>query len=332
MTQQQNSAQTPRPATTMQNPGQPVLTVTVNPALDLFLSVKELTPGALHRVAPPQQHPGGKGINVAKALHAFGVPTVATGFLGGSRGSWIERELVEAGVAAKFVRIQDQTRVNVKVTDAAGTLTEFNSPAPDLTAEDWLALERHLDTLAQTGGWLAFCGNLPASCATDWYRRRIEWAKRRGLRTVLDASGEALREGVLAKPDVIKPNLRELEELVGRQVKSIKEVVAAAARLCQSGVGLVAVSLGGDGLVAATREGCVWAHVPKVPVVSSVGAGDTVVAGILYGIHQDFSFSETIRFAAAAGTAAVTTGGTTWPELRDVEELLSHIDIEPVEV
>ncbi|WP_067933993.1 1-phosphofructokinase [Alicyclobacillus kakegawensis] len=308
--------------------GAAVVTVTVNPAMDLFLQVDRLVPGTLHRVQQPLPYTGGKGINVTKALHTFGIPTVATGFLGGSRGAWIEQELRESGISASFVWTHAPTRVNVKVTEADGRLTEFNASAPGFSGADWRSLEDHLDNLTAPGGWLALCGNLPESANPDWYQGRIEWARAKGLHTVLDASGEALRRGIAATPDVIKPNLTELEEYVGDKLISVKEVVRAAARLCEQGIRFVAVSIGKSGLVAVTRSERIWAHVPKVPVVSSVGAGDTVVAGIVYGLHHQFSLADTARFAAAAGTAAVQTDGSRRPLLQDVQAVIPQVELE----
>ncbi|MCL6625554.1 1-phosphofructokinase [Alicyclobacillus shizuokensis] len=305
-----------------------VVTVTVNPAMDLFLQVDRLVPGTLHRVQQPRPYTGGKGINVTKALHTFGIPTVATGFLGGSRGAWIEQELRESGISASFVWTHAPTRVNVKVIEANGRLTEFNASAPAFSTADWRSLEDHLDELTTPGGWLALCGNLPESANPGWYQGRIEWARAKGLYTVLDASGEALRHGIAAAPDVIKPNLVELEEYVGDKLGSVREVVQAAARLCEQGIRLVAVSMGKSGLVAVTCSERIWAHVPKVPVVSSVGAGDTVVAGIVYGLHHQFSLADTVRFAAAAGTAAVQTAGSMRPVLQDVRAVVPQVELE----
>jgi 1-phosphofructokinase len=283
-------------------------------------------------VAPPQQHPGGKGINVAKALHAFGIPAIATGFLGGHRGRWIAESLREAGLDARFVELAAETRVNVKVTEASGRLTELNAPAPPIAAAEWSALESHLAQVLEGAGWLALCGNLPSDGPVDWYRRQIERARGLGVRTVLDASGAAFREGIQAKPDVIKPNLRELSELVGRPLSSAAEVAKAAAELQRDGIGWVVVSMGADGLIGIGDEGCWQVRVPNVPVVSSVGAGDTVVAGLLYGIHHGWSFPETVRFAAAAGTAAVTQRGNQRPDLADVQRVVPSVQVERMEV
>ncbi|MCL6516114.1 1-phosphofructokinase [Alicyclobacillus sp.] len=307
-----------------------VVTVTVNPAVDLFLHVDRLTPGALHRVPAPRTDAGGKGINVAKALRAFGIPVAATGLLGGSRGRWIRDAVVEMGGIDAFVAIGAETRINVKVVDAQGQLTELNTPAPPLSEGEVAALTEKIDQISAPGTWLALCGNLPASLPASWYRDRIVRAKSRGVLTVLDASGEALRQGALAGPDLMKPNRDELEQLTGRSIRSRDDALAAARSLHRSGVGVVIASLGGDGLVAVSHMGEVSVRVPHVPVVSAVGAGDTVVAAYLAATLRGRAFAEAVRFAAAAGTAAVMQQGSGRPRLEDVEALMDQVQIEEV--
>ncbi|SFU48591.1 1-phosphofructokinase [Alicyclobacillus macrosporangiidus] len=305
-----------------------VVTVTVNPAVDLFLEVHRLTPGTLHRVPTPRLDAGGKGINVAKALRAFGVPVAATGFLGGSRGAWIREVLAGIGVIDEFVSIPSETRLNVKVVDSAGQLTELNTPAPPLPEAARQALADRIHQISFPGTWVAFCGNLPAAFPAGWYREQVARARRRGVRTVLDASGEALREGVAAGPDLVKPNRDELEQLAGHPVRSREDALAAARRLHEAGVGTVIASLGGDGLVAVSAAGAVQIRVPRVPVVSAVGAGDTVVAAYLAAQLRGLRFVEAVRFAAAAGTAAVMQSGSGRPKMADIEALMDKLEIQ----
>lgn len=305
-----------------------VVTVTLNPAVDLFLKVDALSPGMLHRIATPIQHPGGKGINVSKALHALHVPVSTTGFLGGMRGLWIKNRLAASGIQASFVEIQDETRLNTKITDSKGELTEFNSPAPTISKLDWQEFSNHLQVLSSDCKWIAFCGNLPANCPDDWYRKQIESAKSKGIKTVLDASGNGLKQGILARPDIIKPNLKELEELSGKSLSTEKEIIDAAEDLHASGIDMVVVSLGADGMIVTGNEGTIIARVPKVSVRSSVGAGDTVVAATLFAIWSDFEFSELVRFASAAGTAAVTKTGSERPRVSDIQSLVPKIKLE----
>lgn len=289
------------------------VTVTLNPAVDLFITVDALRPGALHRVKTPVRYPGGKGINVSKMLRELGLPTRTTGFVGGANGRWLVAQLEEAGIPTEFIPIQNETRLNVKVIESGGQLTELNSAAPSIVPDEWTALERAVNQLAQPNRWLAFCGNLPEGCRADWYATAIAEAKRRGARTLLDASGAGLRMGVAAGPDVVKPNRAELADLIGRPLRTESEVVEAAAALVASGVGMVAVSMGADGLLAVTDRQAVRVTVPQVPVKSVVGAGDTVAAALLYAVCQGWPVEQAVRFAAAAGTAKVQQPGNVNP-------------------
>ncbi|WDL95281.1 1-phosphofructokinase family hexose kinase [Alicyclobacillus sp. ALC3] len=390
-----------------------IVTVTLNPAVDLFISVGELCPGELHRVEAPQQYPGGKGINVAKLLAELGITTRATGFLGGSRGQFIAQELDRLGITSDFVEIAAETRVNVKVIDAAGNLTEFNSPAPVIRPDEWAQLTEYLRgrgklaragavagraggvagaaTVTATGSgdvaraaiatstgaqsWVAYCGNLPAGCREDWYSEAIRAAKGAGYHTLLDASGSALARGIEAGPDVIKPNVRELSDITGRDCSSVDAVARAAAELVAGGVGIAVVSMGPDGVVAVAGEGwgdvsgpsgnravsapehepsgsagppaavealsaargadnlrAIRVRVPTVPVTSPVGAGDTVVAALLYGLSRGVPFDEAVRYAAAAGTAKVQKPGNTHPGRDDIAAVLCGTSVESLQL
>lgn len=309
----------------------PILTVTLNPALDVFIHVGQLEPGTLHRTSPFQKNPGGKGINVAKALNAFGTPVIATGFLGGANGEWIEQRLGERKISTRFVKIAAETRENVKVVEKHGILTELNSPSPDLKPEDWAKFDELLEKAARESSWVVFGGNLPAHCPSDWYRETINRCHRLGVKVAVDTSGEALKHALREKPDLIKPNLEELRELTGKHITSIEEVVQAARELTAAGVSTVAVTLGGDGMVVAHNDDTWIVTVPEVNVVSPVGAGDTVVAGFLHGFYHQYSLEKTVRFAAACGVSAVMKEGTQHPELADLAPLLSKINIEKLE-
>lgn len=305
-----------------------VVTVTLNPAVDVFYHVPHLQPGLLHRVDSVKEDAGGKGINVSKALGAFKIPTIATGFLGGHRGQWISEQLVAAHIDSQFIRVNAETRMNVKVVDGAGRLTELNSQAAvSGQANDWLALEQKLQELSRPKRWIAFCGSLPDGCDPHFYERAIANGKELGAQTILDTSGEALRLGIKSSPNIVKPNRKELGQLVGSELKTLREVVAAAQEVRSSGVSTVVISLGEEGLMAVTQNGVFLVSVPKVAVVSAVGAGDTAVAGLLYGACHGLSIEETLKFAAASGTAAVKKAGVLQPELVDVEAVLPEVRI-----
>lgn len=305
----------------------PVLTMTLNPALDIFVHVNELHPGELHRASGFNRNPGGKGINVSKALHAFGVPVLASGFLGGFNGDWIERQLSEQGISTRFVRTSVETRMNIKAVESEGKLTEFNSPSPFLSPDDWKRFDDLFESVSGNSSWVAFCGNLPEDCSPDWYQKAVERCHRHGVKTVVDTSGEALKHAVEAKPYFIKPNLEELQELAQKRLTTLKEVVAVARELVVSGISVVAVTMGSKGMVVAHEDDIFVVTVPEVEVISPVGAGDAVVAGFLHGFYHQHVFTEMVRFAAACGVAAVMKEGTAQPESADITLLLSKINI-----
>lgn len=308
-----------------------ILTITLNPALDVFIHVEQLEPGTLHRTSQFRKNPGGKGINVAKALNAFGTPVLAAGFLGGANGDWIEHQLSEQKIANRFVKIPAETRSNVKVVERQGELTELNSPSPGLTPADWVRFDDLLEQAAQKSSWVAFCGNLPEHCPADWYRKAIIRCQQFGVKTAVDTSGEALKKAVQAKPDFIKPNLEEFQQLTGKNVTTIEEVVQAARELTAADLSTVAVTLGAGGMVVAQKKEAWIVTVPEVNVVSPVGAGDSVVAGFLHGFYHQYSIEDTVRFAAACGVCAVMKEGTAQPEPAEVTQLLSRMNIQKLE-
>ncbi|GMA59139.1 1-phosphofructokinase [Alicyclobacillus sacchari] len=306
-------------------PDVPVLTVTINPAIDVFIHVDSLAPGTLHRVSAPIQQVGGKGINVSRTLHALGQASMSLGFVGGARGEWLESQL--ATIATDFTHIRAQTRMNVKVIERDGHLTEFNSPAPAIEDGEWQLFRETLQRHLPHAKWLALCGNVPDTVDPAFYRDAIRLAAEYGVRCVLDASGEALRLGVTAKPFLVKPNLVELAELTGHEVIEPEDAMDGAMQLVRTGIALVVVSMGGDGLIAATAKEQWIARVPSVRVVSSVGAGDAVVAGLLYGLSQYSSLRDAVRFAAAVGTAKVTCEGTSNPSRDEIDHIFRDVEV-----
>ncbi len=305
-----------------------ITTVTLNPAVDMFFAVDSLVPGSLHRVNEMVQQPGGKGINVAKALKSFGISSVSTGFLGGSHGRFIREQLQVMGLVERFIEVPFDTRVNVKILGSNAQLTELNGVQANVPNEKaWRHLEDELVASAKPDSWVSLCGSLPANCDVTWYNKMIHKIKARGAHVLLDASDEPLRSGILAGPDMVKPNTQELSQFVHRELTTLEEVVDAAYEIVDQGVSLVIVSMGPDGLIAVTKDAIYKVTVPPVHVVSSVGAGDTLVAGLLYGQVHRLSLAETLRFAAAAGTAAVSQIGVTQPKITHVDDILTNVKV-----
>ena len=303
-----------------------VITLTMTPAVDVTIPVNTLQPGALHRVSSVRQDPGGKGINVAKALMAFHVPVVTTGLLGGERGHWIADQLRKMGINQDFVFVDEETRLNVKITEQDGRLSEFNALSPPVQTAQWQQIEERL-AKAKSGQWVALCGRLPEGVDQTGYQKAIVNAKQRGVKTLLDSSGQGFREGIKAGPDLVKPNREELSEWYGQPLVTQEQLVIGAHALLAYGVSYVVVSLGQEGVLGVTKDAVFRVTVPKTEAVSSVGAGDSLVAGLLLGFYQQYPFAEVLRFGAAAGTAAVSTPGTQQPSYEAVQTIALSIEV-----
>lgn len=315
-------------------------TVTLNPSVDRTIQVPVLQPGGLHRITGYTDNAGGKGINVARALVKLGADCIAIGFLGGANGKWICRTLEQEGVTGSWVWIQGETRMNIKIwAEKTGQTTEFNAAGPVISPQEWDDLFHLLSTLSATSGRkskgqqraaediIVFSGNPPPGSPTDVYARLIEIAKKQGLFTVLDTNGAYLKAGLAAKPDLVKPNADELRELVGKDCSTPEACAAAAKELMDSGVSAVVVSMGAAGAVCCHRSEILLATPPQVAVRSTVGCGDALVAGTIYGLGQGLSWPEIARWAVACGTAAAVTQGTEPGTRQMIEEILAQTTV-----
>ena len=280
-----------------------IYTVTLNPSIDYIAHVDQLTPGALTRTKGEAVYPGGKGVNVALVLARLGLPVRAICFTAGETGAMFERLLAPTGLPCRFFLLPDgMTRINVKIKGEKES--ELNGTGPQLSAEALKALEHELWQL-EPGDWLVLSGALPAGAPTHLYARLAALAKSRGARVAVDTAGAPLTSALPEKPDLIKPNLAELDELSSSSAKTLTDIAASAAALQHAGAQTVLVSLGGNGAVLLCgRDEALRLPAPAGRVLNTVGAGDSMVAGYLSGLSQGQSGSEAFRLAVAAGSAA----------------------------
>ncbi|GAA2605233.1 1-phosphofructokinase family hexose kinase [Paractinoplanes durhamensis] len=272
-----------------------IVTVTLNPALDLTYAVDALVPYGTHRVATVAERPGGKGLNVARVLHQLGEPVLATGLLGGATGTRVAELLRHEGVRSGFVRIGGETRRTVAVVDGSDA-TGFWEPGPTITPAEWALFLAEFRELLGPATVVTLSGSLPPGVPLDAYAVLIAHAKRAGVPTLLDTSGPALRHGLLAAPAMAKPNAEELAALAPGPV------VAAARALA---TGPVVVSRGAAGLVAVAHDE-VWECAPPVPVDGNpTGAGDACVAALSRGLRDHTPWPELLADAVALSAAAV---------------------------
>ncbi len=285
-----------------------ILTVSLNPAVDKICEAESVQAGAVNRLRSVVSVAGGKGINVTKILRQFHMPVMALGFLGGSGGRLIAEAMEKLGAECHFTKIKGETRTNVNILAADGSVTELLEPGPVIDAKELEEFEKQFRGALELCELVVLSGSVPEGVPTDIYRRLTEEAHSYGRRVLLDGSGQALREGIRALPDLIKPNLRELEELLGEEIRSREELADAAGRLCGQGIGKLVISMGADGLYYA--DGVSSFHQParRVEVVNTVGCGDTVVASLCMSELGGDDADTALRKAAAMAAANASTG------------------------
>jgi 1-phosphofructokinase len=276
-----------------------VVTVTANPAVDQTVWVPGFRVGAVNRVERTHTTAGGKGVNVAAALAGWGLPVVATGFLGTANRAVFDEFFAGAAIDDRFVPVPGTTRTGVKVVDpVAGETTDLNFPGLEVGPDEVAGLEKVVADLAAPGRWVVLAGSLPVGAPVGLYRTLAELVHDHGGLVALDTSGPALAAATSGPVDLLKPNHHELEELVGRQLGDRGELLAAARELAGD-TRTVAVSLGAEGAVFVRGDEAVLARPPVVEVASTVGAGDAMVAGTVAATVA----GRTLRDAAALATA-----------------------------
>lgn len=307
-----------------------ILTITPNPAIDQTLEIAGFAAGKVNRVLTSRMDAGGKGINVASILGDLNVPTVVTGFLGEQNAGLFEKHFAAKGLEDRFVRVPGSTRIGIKVVNTEDReTTDINFPGLNLGEESQEQLMRTVDELVVEGSWCVLSGSLPEGLKPDFYARLIERIHSLGGRVLLDTSGEPLRQAVAAEPDILKPNVAELEELFGEKVSTPQQIMDAADRLRGDRDALVVVSMGAEGALFASRETALQARPPRVHVYSTVGAGDAMVAGIVWAQLEGLDLEQTARLATAFGAYAVTRCGAGL-EINQVRALMNQVSVETI--
>ena len=305
-----------------------IVTVTLNPSLDRTITVDRLKVGESNRWTNLHYYAGGKGIDVSRAIHEMGGQTVAYGFIGGPEGRTLEILLDEDGVLFSFTPVEQATRINFIVSDTRShQQTIINAPGPRISKKE---LERFIEKLRRVSpspDAMVISGSVPPGVPADIYYEIIMEAKRHGVKAILDATGQWLAEGIKANPYLIKPNVRETEELLERELPTEEAIIEAAFDLVDMGVEIVVVSRGKDGVIAASKRSIIKAVPPPVKVRSAVGAGDCTTAGLALKLASGEPLVEACRLGTAMGTAAVLTLGTELCHKADVERLLPQIQV-----
>ncbi|MEB0044199.1 MULTISPECIES: 1-phosphofructokinase [unclassified Pseudomonas] len=286
-----------------------ILTLTLNPALDLTVQLPRLDVGQVNRSDAMLTHAAGKGINVAQVLADLGHELTVSGFLGEDNLQAFDTLFAKRAFADAFIRVPGETRSNIKLAESDGRVTDLNGPGPQVSEVAQQALLDRLDQIAPGHDAVVVAGSLPRGISPQWLQALILRLKQLGLKVALDTSGEALRAGLAAAPWLIKPNTEELAEALGCDVVSVLAQADAASRLHAQGIEHVVISHGADGVNWFSVGSALHATPPKVRVASTVGAGDSLLAGMLHGLLSADTPEQTLRTATAIAALAVTQIG-----------------------
>ena len=304
-----------------------IVTVTMNPAIDKTVDVESFVHGGLNRVKHIIMDAGGKGINVSKTIKALDGDSIATGFLGGNNGNTIAKMLEGDQVNAQFVTVDGETRINTKIVEADGTVTELNEAGPKISEEEQKKLEEQLMQYAKEGTWFVLSGSVPAGVPTSIYGDIIRMLHEKGAKVFLDTDGELFTESLAAKPEVIKPNRVELEKYIGAEHSlTEEELLSVGNNLLDKGIGTVIISLGHEGALFLTKEQSLKCPAIPVKVHSTVGAGDALVAAFTYGMDKGEDFESCAKLGIATSAGAVSTEGTKPPTRQMVDELIQLVE------
>lgn len=305
-----------------------IATVTLNPAFDLVGRLARIEIGEVNTVETLGLYPAGKGINVAKVLADLGAKLSVTGFLGEENQGDFVQAFAQNGVEDKFYRIAGKTRINVKITETEADVTDLNFLGFEISEQDWEAFTHQSQTWESQYDLVAVCGSLPRGVTPEQFAAWLEILHQQGLKVVLDSSNAALTAGLTAHPWLVKPNRRELEVWAGRSLHTIEEVIEAAEQLRSHGIEHVIISMGEKGSVWLNSEGVLQAQPPRCEnVVSTVGAGDSMVAGLIYGFSQGWSKKKTLSFASATSALAVSQSNVGISDKQALEQILAQVKL-----
>jgi len=309
-----------------------ILTVTLNPTLDRVVEIPNFEVGKVNGIEGERMRiAGGKGINVSRVVKALGAKTVATGWTGGKNGKFIEESLREEGIATDFVKIKEENRVNLTILDPIrDTQTHLVERGPNIFEEEIAQLRDKLKELTKEAEVVVFSGSVPRGVSDDIYYHliRLTHEQKNGLISILDTRGKPLKEGIEAKPFMIKPNEEEIRQLMGKEFSSEEELIQEARSICEKNdVKLVVVSRGKRGAIVITRKETLMVIPPQIKPLNTVGAGDALVAGFAVGLSKGKKLEETSRLGVAAGVASAKSGREKLLSLKEVRNLSEKVKI-----
>ena len=304
-----------------------IYTITLNPALDRTIWIDKIRDDVSNRIIDERRYAGGKSIDVSKVLKNFGVDNIALGFVGGFAGRELEGRLLNEGIQTDFIRVSGETRTNIILHEKdTGRQLSFNARGPEILPSELMQFVEQIESLP-CPDVVTIGGSLPPGISPEIYRKIITLVGRCRARVVLDVDGSGLISGIKAHPNIIKPNIHELSELVGHVLKEMNEIVEAAREINRNGVEVVLVSMGAKGILLVAKGEEYIAVPPEVKVENTIGAGDSAVAGFVYGLVNGKDLKDSLVFAAAAGTATTLRLGTALSQKEDFLNLVPQVKL-----
>ncbi len=308
-----------------------ILTVTMNPSIDKIYFVNDFRLGEVHRPTDMIASPGGKGLNVARVAKLMGEVVGATGPLGGGNGDFIQKGVVDLGIKSLFCPIAGESRICVNVSDVVNQhSTEVLEAGPVISEEEAAVQLKLFTDLMNDTDVVTMSGSMAKGLPTDYYGQLIQAAKDKGVRTLLDSSGEAFVAGVKAKPYAIKPNEDEIKKVYHEPVETIEDKMAAIRFFKNEGIELPIISMGKDGSLAGLSDGIYKVSIPSVKVVNTVGSGDSFIAGLAIGLQRGLDEQSMLKMATACGTANTQYAQTGFVEPDVVDGYYKQVTVEKI--
>jgi 1-phosphofructokinase family hexose kinase len=305
-----------------------VYTVTLNPAVDRELTVADFAFDTVLRASGSRVDCGGKGFNVSRMLASLGASSVALGFAGGKSGELLAEALAELGIETAFTWIESETRTNVSiVTEQHNRYLKVNESGPTVSAKDQATLLEKMAKLVQPGDWWVLAGSLPPGVSETIYAEMTALIRTGGGQVILDTSGAALLAGCGERPFLIKPNENEASSMSGLPIDSPEDAVAAARKIQQSGTQNVVISLGKAGAIFTDGQAAWLAASPSIQERNPIGAGDSMVGGVVYGLSEGQPLAEALRWGIACGAATASLAGTAVGSAELVASLLAQVTV-----
>ena len=309
-----------------------VATITLNAAYDLVGRLKRIELGEVNTVETLGLFPAGKGINVAKVLKDLGIDVTVGGFLGEDNQGDFVTLFDKLGLQDKFQRVPGRTRINVKITETDADVTDLNFLGYEISESAWQQFVADSLAYCKSFDIVAVCGSLPRGVTPDLFADWLKKLHQAGIKVMLDSSNAALTAGLSARPWLVKPNHRELEAWIGHGLPMMNDIIAAAKQLKAQGIAHVIISMGANGSLWLSDEAVIQAQPPKCEnVVSTVGAGDSMVAGLIYGLINGFSQQETLAFASAVSAFAVSQSNVGIADRSLLDPILNHVKTTVIE-